>query len=117
MPLWEEQRAVWRAETTRAVAGLTAVAAAQRRRRHDDVDGAGDPRSRRCPRWFTSHEQGGFPVRLDVLAVRVIRIAREAAGAFDRLLASRRQNGDAVPALLAVPNRAVAGIPYRFGEE
>ena len=44
--------------------------------------------------------------------MRVSRIAREAGAGFDRLRASG-QNGDAVPALLAVPDRALAAIPDR----
>jgi chromosome segregation ATPase len=47
----EEQRAASRAETARAVAGLSP--------RRDDPDGAGDPRSRRCPR----HEGQGVERR------------------------------------------------------
>ena len=50
--------------------------------------------------------------RLDIAAVRVIRIARQAAPGLDRVGTSR-EDGDAVPALLAVPDRAVAGAPDR----
>ena len=54
--------------------------------------------------------------RLDVAAVRVIRIAGQAATRFRRRPAARKY-GNAVPALLAVPDRAVAGFPNcRLGE-
>src|SRR5690606_7335060 len=45
--------------------------------------------------------------RLDVAAVRVVRIARDASPALDGLLALR-EDRDAVPRALAVPDRAVA---------
>ena len=50
--------------------------------------------------------------RLDVAAVRVVGVARQAAPGLDRLGAAR-EDGDAVPALLAVPDRAVAGLADR----
>ena len=46
---------------------------------------------------------------LDVAAVQVVRIARQAAPRLDRLRAPR-EDRDAVPALLAVPDRAVARV-------
>ena len=50
--------------------------------------------------------------RLDVAAVGVVGIAGEAAAGLVRLGAAR-QDGDAVPALLALPDRAIAGGPDR----
>ena len=45
--------------------------------------------------------------RFDVAALRILRIARQAALCFLRRLPTR-EDGDAVPALLAVPDRAIA---------
>ena len=49
---------------------------------------------------------------LDVAAVRVVGVARQAAAGLDRLGASR-EDGHAVPAFLAVPNCTVAGLADR----
>src|SRR5271166_5049842 len=50
--------------------------------------------------------------RLDVTAVGIIRIARQAAPRFDGI-GPAHQDGNAVPAFLAMPNRAIAGVADR----
>jgi hypothetical protein len=47
--------------------------------------------------------------RLDIARLAVLRVARQTAMGLDRLAAAR-EDGDAVPALLAVPDRAIAGL-------
>ena len=55
-------------------------------------------------------------VGLDVAAVGVVRIAGQAAPGLLRLLAPG-EDGDAVPALLAVPDGLVAGLADRVDRE
>src|SRR5271166_5439085 len=50
--------------------------------------------------------------RLDVTAVGIIRIARQAAPRFDGI-GPAHQDGNAVPAFLAMPNRAITGVADR----
>ena len=57
-------------------------------------------------------DQHAVDRRLDIAAVAVVGIARQAAPGLDRLAAAR-QDRDAVPALLPVPDRAVAGVADR----
>src|ERR1039458_7761083 len=48
-------------------------------------------------------------LRLNIAAVDVVRIAREPATTFNGI-ETARNNGDAVPALLAMPNRTIARL-------
>src|SRR5262249_57688908 len=54
--------------------------------------------------------------RLEVPAVHVLRVARQSPHRL-RQLTAPRHDGDPVPALLSVPDRVVAGGPYRFGRK
>jgi len=49
-------------------------------------------------------------VRLDVSAMGILIIARQAAASFHRVLAAG-QDGDPVPTLLTVPDGAIARVP------
>ena len=56
----------------------------------------------------TAYQQAGDG-GLDIAAVHVVGIAGEAASGFDRSLAAR-EDGDAIPAFLTVPDGAITGI-------
>jgi hypothetical protein len=61
-------------------------------------------------------DQGVVHCRLGVAAACVVGVARQVAAGHDRFGASR-ENGDAIPALLTLPYRPVAGLADRgFGE-
>jgi hypothetical protein len=57
-------------------------------------------------------DQQAIDSRLDVAAVGIVRIAGQPAPGFDGI-GSARQDRDAVPAFLPMPNRAVAGVADR----
>ncbi|SPA54885.1 protein of unknown function [Cupriavidus taiwanensis] len=67
------------------------------------------PRLRVAVRQVKAADQHACDRRLEVAAVAVVGVAGQAAAHFDRLRAAR-QDGDAVPGLLAVPDRAIAGV-------
>src|ERR1700689_2538123 len=61
-------------------------------------------------------DDDAIDTRLDVAAVRVLGIARQAATTLDRFPAAR-ENRDAIPAFLAMPDWRIAGFAdRRFGK-
>jgi hypothetical protein len=59
-----------------------------------------------------TRDQHAFDRRLDVAAVRILRIARQHATDLDRIRAAR-EDRHAVVALLTVPDHAVTGVANR----
>src|SRR5271163_5046877 len=54
-------------------------------------------------------DEDAVDLGLEVAALYVVRVAGQASTSLQRILTAR-ENGDAVPALLAVPDHAVAGL-------
>src|SRR5258706_12779506 len=57
-------------------------------------------------------DENPIDTRLDVPAMNVLGVARQPATALEGIAPSR-QDGDAVPAFLPMPDCAVAGLPNR----
>ena len=74
------------------------------------------PRLRIAVRCVERSDQHAVDGCLDVAALRIVGIARQ-VGAGDDRRRSAREDCDAVPALLAAPDRLVAGLAQRIGRE